>query len=81
MSLMSRTCELGSMCEISEALSWQVTTRSCTGSADGHLLLCPAVPLACWGETAVPRDRRVQKELTVSTARDARAKSPPSWRT
>ena len=81
MSLMSRTCELGSMCEISEALSWQVTTRSCTGSADGHLLLCPAVPLACWGETAVPRDRRVQKELTVSTDRDARAKSHPSWRT
>ena len=71
MSLMSRTCELGSMCEISEALSWQVTTRSCTGSTDGHSLLCPAVPLACWGETAVPRDRHVQKELTVSTARDA----------
>ena len=78
MSLLSRTCELGSMCEISESLSWQVMTWSCTDSVDGHLLLCPAVSLACWGETAVPRDRRVQKELTVSTARDAQAKSPPS---
>lgn len=52
LSLMSRTCELGRVCEISEALSRQITTRSCTGSVSGHLLLYPAVPRACWGETA-----------------------------
>ena len=71
----SRARALGSVCKIwgplladhNSELPWL---------HGGHLLLCPAVPLACWSETAVPRDRCIQKEFSVATVPGCTSEKP-----